>query len=293
LAAKELYIYRGNQIFALLSQVVYQRDTLGHATNVQRFDPSTGQSRVIYQADWKGTPAWPADLKLNETDESGISYAYSYDTLKRVQTKTKQPGTGQSAIVVTSSYDAASRVVTNAVSADSLSQKVVSHYDLAGRLKDQTSLEGLTTAYTYQNGGRQTTVTASSGTTQVIAKYCDRRVASITVALVTSYVTQRQEQGGRARRSSGCQRMPFARVTTGHPHVPARKSRMLRCCQISVHLQPKPGIAVASLSRSAEVGVADTALATPAPVIDGAAGHRGRCLRQRTHRLTPATAVPR
>ena len=34
---------------------------------------------------------------------------------------------------------------------------------------------------------------------------------------------------------------------------------MLRCREMSVHLQPKPGIAVALLSRSAEVGVADTA----------------------------------
>jgi len=37
------------------------------------------------------------------------------------------------------------------------------------RLTTQISPEGLTTTYTYQNGGQQTTITYSSGATQIIA----------------------------------------------------------------------------------------------------------------------------
>jgi RHS repeat-associated protein len=187
LVAKELYVYQNNVTnFAKVNQVVYQRDAVGHATTVTRYDPSTGQSRVIYQGDWQGAQAWPADLKLSDTDETGINYTYTYDTLKRTRTKTKQPATGQTAIVLTSSYDAASRVLTNTTSASSLSLSSVSQYDLAGRVTNQISPEGLRTSYTYQNGGQQTTTTFSSGTTKIVANYLDRRVASITGTGVTN-----------------------------------------------------------------------------------------------------------
>jgi RHS repeat-associated protein len=187
LVAKELYVYKGSPTsFALLDQIVYQRDSLGHATTATRFDPATSQGRVVYQADWQGAASWPADLKLSETDDSGTTYTYTYDTLKRVKTKTKQPASGQAAIVATSSYDSANRVLTNTTSASALSLSTVTLYDVAGRLTTQISPEGLTTSYTYQNGGQQTTITSSSGTTQVIAKYLDRRVASITGTGVTN-----------------------------------------------------------------------------------------------------------
>jgi RHS repeat-associated protein len=186
LAAKEVYAYQGNWNFALISRVIYQRDPLGHATNVFRVDPKTSQTRVIYQADWQGGAVWPSDLKISETDENGIVYNNTYDSLKRVKTKTKLAASGQSAIVVTSDYDPANRVLTNTTSAGSLSLKTISQFDLSGRLTSQTDPAGLTTSYSYQNGGRQTTITGSSGTSQTIAKYLDRRVASLTGTAVTN-----------------------------------------------------------------------------------------------------------
>lgn len=187
LVAKELYVYQGDYTgFAQLEQLIYQRDCLGHAITVQRNDPATHQSRVTYAADWTGTGAWPGDVKLAETDEDGTVYTYTYDSLKRLKIKTKQPASGQSAIVTALAYDAANRVLTNTVSAGSLSQTTKSHYDLAGRKKDQTDAAGLTTSYSYQNSGRQTTVTYSSGTTNVVNNYLDRRVASVTGNAVTN-----------------------------------------------------------------------------------------------------------
>lgn len=191
LVAKELYVYEGCDeqscpVFALTDQVIYERDCLGHATNVVRIDPATHQERVIYRADWTGGAAWPGDLKLSETDETGICHTYTYDSLKRVKTLTKQPAAGQAAIVTTLAYDAANRVLTNTVTAGPLALSTTAHYDLAGRKTNETDAAGLTTTYSYQDGGRQTTVTHSSGTTMVIRKYLDRRVASITGSAVTN-----------------------------------------------------------------------------------------------------------
>ena len=187
LAAKELYVYQGNFTnFARIDQIIYQRDCLGHSTNVTRIDPATGQGRVIYQADWKGTSQWPTDLKLSVMDNSGILTAYTYDSLKRVKTQTKQPVAGQVALVTTLSYDSAGRVLTNTVTGGSLSQSAVTLFDLAGRLTQQTTPQGLTTSYSYQNGGQQTTVAESSGATTVLTKYLDRRTAGITGSAVTN-----------------------------------------------------------------------------------------------------------
>lgn len=187
LVLKELYVYEGSLTnFGLLEQVAYQRDSLGHATNVFRTDPATHQTRVIYKSDWTGQASRPGDLKLSETDEDGAVYVFTYDSLKRLKTKTRQPGAGQYAIVTTLSYDAANRILTNITSAGSLSQRVTAHFDLAGRKTDETDTTGLTTSYSYQNGGRQTTITQSSGATTVISNYLDRRVASITGTAVTN-----------------------------------------------------------------------------------------------------------
>jgi RHS repeat-associated protein len=187
LAAKELYVYQGDLTnFALIERVIYQRDSLGHATNVFRVDPLTQQPRVFYRADWKGTAAWPADLKLSETDESGITYTNSYDSLKRLKTRTKLAVSGQSPLLTALSYDAANRVLTNTLSAGSLSQVSKVHYDLAGRKTDETGPDKLVTSYSYQGGGRQTTVITSSGASMVISNYLDRRVASVTGSAVTN-----------------------------------------------------------------------------------------------------------
>lgn len=187
LVARELYVYEGNEAnFALIEQVIYQRDALGHATNVVQVDPVTEQSRVIYQADWTGGGNYPVDLKFSETDEQGTVLTHTYDSLKRVASATKQPASGQAAITTAFAYDAANRALTNTLSAGSLSQTTRTQYDLAGRKTAETDPAGLTTTFAYQNGGRQTTITASSGATTVTSKYLDRRVASVTGSAVTN-----------------------------------------------------------------------------------------------------------
>jgi YD repeat-containing protein len=131
-AAHLTYLYTGRLTsFVLIDQVIYQRDALGHATNVFRLDPATQEARTIYKADWKGTNTWPGDLNLSETDYAGTTNLYAYDSLKRVKTRTKQDAsvTGyptQSAVVQSLSYDAAGRVLTNTVSAGLLSLNTIS-----------------------------------------------------------------------------------------------------------------------------------------------------------------------
>jgi RHS repeat-associated protein len=187
LAAKELYVYQGQITnFALIDRVIYERDCLGHATNVLRIDPSTEQARVIYKADWQGPNQWPIDLRFSETDEGGIVVTNFYDSLKRLKTATKLAVTGQSAIVTNFVCDAAGRVLTNTVSAGQLSQTMIARYDLAGRLTNSISPQGFSTIYSFADGGRQTTITHPSGTTEVIAKYLDRRLKSITGNAITN-----------------------------------------------------------------------------------------------------------
>jgi RHS repeat-associated protein len=191
LAAHETYIYTGDDNYTLIDQTIYQRDCLGHATNVFRIDPVTMQSRVLYQANWQGADPWPHDVKLSETDDSGTVTTYAYDSLKRVIATTKQGVSisgfpAQTNIVTTIAYDAAGRVRTNTTSAGSLSLKTVNSFDLAGRVTSVTTPGTFTTSYTYPNGGLQTNITFSSGATMVLSNYLDRRIASITGSAVTN-----------------------------------------------------------------------------------------------------------
>ena len=192
LVAHQTYVYLGEMTnFALINRVIYQRDCLGHATNVYRNDPRTGQNRTIYRADWQGANAWPGDLKLSETDETGVVKTFTYDSLERTRTVTKK---GLSAggypaqidITQTLAYDAAGRVLTNTTSGGSLSLSTVSRFDKAGHLKSETSPEGFTSTNVYELGGRRIITTTSAQTTKVVENYFDRRVASITGTAVTN-----------------------------------------------------------------------------------------------------------
>jgi RHS repeat-associated protein len=195
LVATEMNVYQGDLTnFALIDQIIYQRDCLGHATNVVRIDPTTHQQRVTYKADWRGPGTWPADLKFSETDERGTVVSYSYDSLKRVKSKTKL-GVSiagfpiQAATTNILAFDAAGRVLTNATAAGNLSLRTVTSFDLAGRVTTQISPEGLVTSIAYLNvagTGQRITETYSSGTTKITQNFLDRRVASVTGSSVTN-----------------------------------------------------------------------------------------------------------
>lgn len=190
-AARQTYAYTGSGGYALIKQVIYQRDCLGHATNIFLVDPLTAQTRYIYKADWQGGNTWPADMKLSDTDESGTTTTYTYDSLKRVTARTKQGVSAsgypaQASIVTSYAYDAADRVLTNSIAAGGVAVDTVSSYDLCGRLTSRTTPDQLTTSYTYSGGGRQTNITYSSDATMVTSNYLDRRLASITGSAVTN-----------------------------------------------------------------------------------------------------------
>ena len=192
LAAHETYVYTGGYAnYALIDQVFYERDCLGHATNVYRRDPDTLQTRTLYKADWTGTNTWPADLKQSTTEESGTQVILTYDSLKRLKTQTKLGTTAsgypsQADVVTSLGYDAAGRILTNAASAGGLTQQTIASFDYAGRLLSTTTPDALSTSFSYVDGGRQTNITYSSGATMVTRNYLDRRIASITGTAVTN-----------------------------------------------------------------------------------------------------------
>lgn len=187
LVARELYVYVGGlSNFARVDQVIYQRDCLGHSTNVLRVDPGNLQTNVvIYRADWQGTNVFPTDFKLSETDRTGAITRYVYDSLKRVKTATQIGVTNASYptqldLVQSFAYDAAGRVLTNSTSSGALTLATIQVFDRAGRLKSTMQPGGFTTTFSYPGGGRQTNIVFSSGAALVISNYLDRRVAALT-----------------------------------------------------------------------------------------------------------------
>ncbi len=183
----------GSSTTELLDQLFYTNDSLGHTTKIERKDPVTGAIRTIYASDWRSpSNNQDGDLKMSETDEFGVQTTYTYDGLKRVKTVTKKgiaAGGGfaaQGDIVTTFTYDAMDRVLTRVVSSGGSSLSTSYTYDLAGRLVSETSPEGLTTGYSYANGGRTTTITYPNTGTQIIDKYLDGRVKSITGTAVVN-----------------------------------------------------------------------------------------------------------
>jgi RHS repeat-associated protein len=132
------------------------------------------------------TAAWDGDRQTLETDDSGVETVYTYDALGRVKTRTKKGVAAagdfpaQPDITATFTYDAAGRVLEEKAQGDSLSLTTYSSYDRAGRVRSRTDAAGLTTTYAYANGGRRETTTLPGGATQVLDKYLDGRIKSIT-----------------------------------------------------------------------------------------------------------------
>ncbi len=191
LVQRELSVFTGmnetnEPVFEVFQVFVYQNDTLGHPTNVFTFDPaSPSVTRVVYQADWRGTNASDGDLLLWESDETGIRKTYAYDSLKRV-TQVIQAGvtnTGfptQLDVITSTSYDAAGRKLRETVTSGSLGLTNAWGYDLAGRQTASTNEQGLVTAVAYELGGRRVITTHPSGATEIRENYLDRRLASVT-----------------------------------------------------------------------------------------------------------------
>ncbi|HJP93502.1 MAG TPA: RHS repeat-associated core domain-containing protein [Pyrinomonadaceae bacterium] len=154
-----------------------------------------GRGHVVMSRNHKGditTAVWTGDQKTSETDASGIETTYSYDSLNRVQTKTKKgiAASGgfpaQADIVTTFSYDAEGRQMSEVVKGGSLSLSTSRVYDLVGRIVRETDQAGLNTTYLYSNGGRTQTMTLPGGASEISDNYLDGQPKSVTGSAVVA-----------------------------------------------------------------------------------------------------------
>ncbi|HEX8424619.1 MAG TPA: hypothetical protein VF634_14520, partial [Pyrinomonadaceae bacterium] len=178
---KESYAFNGAD-YERFAWAANNYDTLSHPTQTRLHN---GQ---VYSFTWNG------DLKASETNAAGVETTYTYDALRRVRTETKKgmaaSGTypAQPDITTTYDYDAEGRSTSEVTTGGGLSQSQLREFDVAGRLKSETSPANLTTKYTYAEGGRIQTVTYPGGATEISDKYLDGRNKSITgTAVVARY----------------------------------------------------------------------------------------------------------
>jgi RHS repeat-associated protein len=184
---QETYVYNGVD-YERIGWTSSQYDDRGH---------------VIASRNHKGevtTTVWNGDLKTSEIDATGIETVYTYDSVNRVKTQTKKgiAAAGgfpaQQDILTTFTYDADGHVTIETVSSSGLSLTTSRGYDKAGRMVRETDRagfstdeEGLTTTYTYANGGRTQTITRPGGSTEIIDKYIDSRSKSTTGSAIVAH----------------------------------------------------------------------------------------------------------
>lgn len=137
---------------------------------------------------------WNGAYKISEIDQQGIETVYSYDPLGQINTSTKKgiaAGGGFAAqpdIITTFTYDAAGSRTAETISGGSLSLTKSTIYDRSGRVTRENDSAGLSTTYSYTNGGRTQTVTRPGGATEVSDKYLDGQEKSLTgTAVVARY----------------------------------------------------------------------------------------------------------
>ena len=147
---------------------------------VSVFDANHKVTHSYFSDGTETSATWNCCNKDSETLADGSSYTYSYDLLQRVVTKTKLGAGSQPNIVTSYTYDASGRVLSETVTAGSLSLASSSTYDAAGRLASSTDSAGLVTSYAYANGGRTTTVTLPGGFTAIADRYLDGQTKSVT-----------------------------------------------------------------------------------------------------------------
>ncbi|MGB7924487.1 MAG: hypothetical protein WCF57_14695, partial [Pyrinomonadaceae bacterium] len=136
--------------------------------------------------------SWDGNRKASEIDGAGVEVTYTYDAVGRVKTRTKKgiaAGGGFAAqpdIVATYTYDADSHITGEVHSAGGLSLSTTRAYDKAGRPQSETDSAGLTTAYSYSNGGRTKTTTLPGGATEIADKFVDGSARSLTGTAVVA-----------------------------------------------------------------------------------------------------------
>ena len=138
------------------------------------------------------------ELKVSETDASGITIGYAYDAAGRVLTATKAGGP-----TTTFGYDAEGRVTSSTISNATLpGETIVSSrsYDDAGRLTSEAHPGpngAMSTTYAYTPGTRQVTATLPNTGTRIATAFADGSLASVTgTAVVPEYYTYSVDSDG-------------------------------------------------------------------------------------------------
>jgi YD repeat-containing protein len=156
-----------------------------------------GRGHVVISRNHKGetiTAVWTGEQRMSDIDAVGIETVYEYDSLNRIKKQTKKgiaAGGGfpaQPDIVTIFEYDAEGRQKKDTLGEGNGSLIGSKAYDRAGRLMSETDAAGLSTTYSYANGGRTQTITRPGGATGISDKYIDGQPKSVTgTAVVPRY----------------------------------------------------------------------------------------------------------
>jgi RHS repeat-associated protein len=163
---RETYIYTGSD-YSLAETVEQDFDERGDMTE------RSHNGRVVYTATYED------GFKMSETNEQGIAFTYTYDSMERVKTRTKIGVDGQPDIVTTYTYNANDRMTEKTIEAGGLSLYESWTYDLADRLINYTDQGGYATSYEYEDGGRTVICTNPDTSVVITEMYVDGRVKSI------------------------------------------------------------------------------------------------------------------
>ena len=181
----ETYVYTGTT-YVRIAWTAMDYDGRGDLIQTQR---SNGEL---------ATATWDGNRQTSNIDAFGVETNYTYDALGRVKTETKKgiaatgPYPAQPDVTLTYTYDAEDHVVAKTLAGGGVSLSRSTVFDGAGRVKGETNSEGLTTIYTYANGGRTQTLTYPGGATQITDTYLDGQTKSITG---TALVSQQYDYG--------------------------------------------------------------------------------------------------
>ncbi len=259
-----VYVYKTNgtdAVFLPLDAQSYLYDTLGHITNITWLEGAN--SRVIYSADWRGTNSVDGDLKFSELDESGIETRFTYDSLKRVKTRTKKGTTND--VVMTFGYDANGQVLSETTGNGTLSLATTRMFDLNGKQTSETDARGLTTTMAYGGGGRTNTVTLPGGATKITANYLDRRVKSVTGTSVVAEFYDYDLTG--AYSTEGPYPKNITTVTMGSTNS-ARWKQSATDCAGKLMAELSPGISSTVLSNTYGYNVFSDLTVKERPALD-------------------------
>jgi RHS repeat-associated protein len=192
LARRETWVYDGSS-FEQLSWQTFTYNDAGCQTS-QQFSNGTSTS-----ANFDG------DLETSSTDVDGLTTSYAYDSMGRLTAITRAAVGSVPAQCTAYTYDGDNRITSTSIGPVGGEQLVTTkQYDTGGRLVSETSSSGVTTNYSYANGGQVVTESIAPGTpaaaSQTTTNYADGRVQSITGnAVVNQSDTYDFDSAGRPR----------------------------------------------------------------------------------------------